>query len=419
MVPLASSKRPRRIGLALEFDLLYKQHTALFAGVQRFAEERGWVTVLDDWVGETLRKSPRDRPAFDGIIARVDGPRVGLPRVAAARGVPLVNVNSASPLVDRLPGVFRDFKQAGRLWAEHLLSRGLRHFACWSLDDRPAYQQQADAFTAAIAEAGYAVIRLNSPGFWGKSLASYRKSERSLRKWMDRWPLPIGVGTPADTVSRLIAQMAIERGWRVPEDVAIVSGNNEEHLCENVRPMLTSVEVGYQRIGYEAARLLESLMDSRGPREATHVIVPPVGIVVRESTDFYASGDDIVSQAQAFIASQYDRPIDVAHVAAKVCVSIRTLQNHFHAALHRTVGQEILRVRLEKVKRELVGGDRSIQEIAKRAGFASNARLSIVFKRETGMSPREYRAARTVPPRSGQFGTSAPGRYRRSVSETM
>lgn len=59
-------KTPRRIGIAVEVHLLYKHHTEVFAGAQRFANERGWVTVIDEWIGEALRKSPRGRPAYDG-----------------------------------------------------------------------------------------------------------------------------------------------------------------------------------------------------------------------------------------------------------------------------------------------------------------------------------------------------------------
>jgi LacI family transcriptional regulator len=317
--------------------------------------------------------------------------------VAERYGVPLVNVYAGSPLADRLPGVFSDAKQAGRLRAEHLLSRGLQNFACWSADVRVTYKRQADAFVEAISEAGYPVTRLDLPEYPGSELAAFRKRRSCVLKWMDEWELPIGVAFPADDDARQIAQVAAERGWRVPEDVAIIGGMNEEHLCANPRPTITSVDMGFERVGYEAAKMLETLMDARGPREPTQLFLPPAGIVVRDSTDFYASGDDIVSQAQAFIASQCHMNLDVGAVAAKVCVSIRTLQNRFHEALQRTVGQEIRRARLEKVKRELVGSDRSIHEIATRAGFPSNSQLSIVFKRETGMSPREFRNTRTVP----------------------
>jgi AraC-like DNA-binding protein len=49
--------------------------------------------------------------------------------------------------------------------------------------------------------------------------------------------------------------------------------------------------------------------------------------------------------------------------------------------------------------RELAEGPRSIQEIAKLAGFGSNAKLSEIFRREVGLSPSQYRAQRSLPDR--------------------
>lgn len=405
---------PKRIGLALEFHFLYKHHTEVFAGVQRYADEHDWHTTFDDWIDVTLAASPPGQPAYDGVIARVGPGQLGLVAAAAAAGVPLVNVHAGSPAVDQLPGVFPDYEHAGRLRAEHLLSRGLRHFASWSLADRPTYERQTQAFVDAITAAGHDVARLDLPENWGDTSPRYGKNLVKLHQWMDTWSLPIGVASPTDTYARLVAQMARQRGWRVPEDVAIVGGMNEEKLCDSPRPMLTSIEMGFERVGYEAAKLLDTLMkeaeaakrheqpallgrkSTKPSAEAIHVTLPPVGIVVRESTDFYASGDDIVSQAQAFIAAQCHAHLEVGDVAARVAVSVRTLQNRFAEALRRTVADEIRRVRLEKVKRELVGGDRSIHEIAVRAGFPSNARLSDVFRREMGVTPSEYRAERKV-----------------------
>lgn len=402
--------RTRRIGLAIEFHLLYKHHTGIFAGIKRYADERGWLPVFDDWIAETLATSPRGLPAYDGVIARVTTDQLGLIDATAAVGVPLVNVMQGSPAFSELPGVFPDLAETGRLRAEHLIARGLRHFAAISMPDRRIYEEQASAFAATVAAAGHSVTRLNIHENWGDNLPRYRQNQARFRTWMDKWDLPIGVAVPADSFARLIAQMVQARGWRIPEDVAIVAGMNEEQLCDSPRPTLTSVEMGFDRIGYEAARLLEELMNEaerarrrgkttlQGRRSqsaaARHVILPPVGIVVRESTDFYAAEDELVAQAQAQIAEQYHQRLAVTSVAKKLSVSVRTLQQRFASVLGRSVSEEIRRVRIEKVKRELTSSDRSVKEIAARSGFKSSPRLCEAFRRAEGVSPGAYRAER-------------------------
>lgn len=402
--------RIRRIGLAIEFHLLWKHHTGIFAGLKRFADERGWLTVFDPWIVEALGSSPRGLPFYDGVVARVTADQLGLIDATAALGVPLVNVMLGSSAFDELPGVFPDLAETGRLRAEHLIARGLRHFASISVAERRLYEAQADSFALTVATAGHSITRLNIREDWEATLSSFRQHQSRIRSWMDKWELPIGLAIPSDFFARLFAQLIQARGWRIPEDVAIVGGMNEEQLCESPRPTLTSVEMGFDRIGYEAARLLEELMNEaerarkRGKptllgrqsqtAAAQHVILPPVGIVVRESTDFYAAEDELVAQAQAHIAEECHRRLAVTTVAAKLAVSVRTLQERFATVLGRSVSEEIRRVRIEKVKRELTSSDRSVKEIAAGAGFKSSPRLCEAFRRAEGVSPGEYRAKR-------------------------
>lgn len=408
--------KPRRIGLSLEIYLLYKQHAELFAGIQRYADEQGWETVIDDWAEVTLDSATKGHRPYDGVIARVNSLSLELVEAAAKLGVPLINVQAGSPARDQLPGVFPDFEEVGRLRLEHLQSRGFRQFACLSVSGNVPEKQQAAGFIAAARDAGHQVAVLNLPANWGESRSSYQKAMDQISRWMDAWALPMGVGMATDVNARLVVKMCQERGWRIPVDVAIVGGMNEERLCEQPRPSLSSVEVGYDRVGYEAARLLDDMMEAAeqdksqhrtkpaalDPVKPTHIILPPVGVVVRESTDFYAVDDELVRKAMTYISDKFHTILEVDDVAQAVGVSPKTLQNRFSATLKRTVAQEIRRVRIERAKRELAGSDCSIGDIATRAGFTSRTRLYEVFKREVGVTPSAYRNQRWSEGTSGE-----------------
>ncbi len=210
---------------------------------------------------------------------------------------------------------------------------------------------------------------------------------------MAGWEPPVGVYVGQEVCGRLVVQAGHRRGWRVPEDVAVVAGKNEETLCEHPRPSLTSVEVGYDRIGYAAAELLDRLMAGHAP-PAAPARVPPHGLVVRESTDFFAVDDPVVAAALAFIAANCHRRIGPVDVAAAVGAGTRTLQNYFRAAIQRPVATEIRRVRVERAKRELAVGDRPLAAVARAVGFGTVQRLYEVFLREVGISPGRYRQQR-------------------------
>ena len=61
------------------------------------------------------------------------------------------------------------------------------------------------------------------------------------------------------------------------------------------------------------------------------------------------------------------------------------------ALLGRTPREEIARVQLNRVKDLLAGTGLALAEIAGRAGFRHTEDLRVAFKRETGMTPGEYR----------------------------
>ncbi len=387
----------RRVALMLDLEWSYKRHAGIFAGTQQFAQEQCWESTIDEFVSDTLTARRKKLIRYDGVIARAT---TQLAERAARLGVPVVNVWLSSPARDLLPGVFADFRASGRLRAEHLLARGFRNFAAIIAFKNRAQALELSEFHRLIDEAGFSCVTAQVPQRLARSLAHWRKTEQVIAAWMDAWQLPIGVTVGGDDVGRIVVQMCRERGWRVPEDVAIIVGQNEETLCENPRPSLSSMELGYERIGYEAARLLNRLMNEKenGKQKKgaapEHILLPPQALVVRESTDFFAVEDELVASALEFIAAQSHKPIGPHEVARAIHMETRTLQRRFRKYLDRPIATEIRRVRIERAKRELTQSKRRLSEIARDVGFGDTMRMYEVFRRELGVTPSEYRRQR-------------------------
>jgi LacI family transcriptional regulator len=280
--------------------------------------------------------------------------------------------------------------------AEHLLDRGLRRFCILARNDRAARTEVA-SFRDTIKATGFSMQTVTLPVHPVRSPGKWRKAEQQIESAMDEWHPPIGVFACVDEIGRKVAQMCRQRNWRVPQDVAIVAGANETTLCERPRPSLSSMEFNYLRVGYESAKLLSTLMDQkqRGAFKAgakpKHIFIPPQGVVVRESTDFFAVHDPLVAAALAYISANSHRDIKQNDVAKAVNIEIRTLQNRFRKALDRPVAAMVQFVRLERAKRELAQGERLLRAIARDVGFGTRARMSEAFRRELGMTPAAYR----------------------------
>ncbi len=116
------------------------------------------------------------------------------------------------------------------------------------------------------------------------------------------------------------------------------------------------------------------------------------GIVTRLSTDILALDHVEVAKALRYIWSHFaDRTLSVEQVASQTTLTSRGLRKAFQRTLHRTIHQEIMRVRMEKVTELLKDTRLSVAGIAARTGFASDNNLFVAFRRYHRVSPGDFR----------------------------
>jgi LacI family transcriptional regulator len=172
--------------------------------------------------------------------------------------------------------------------------------------------------------------------------------------------------------------------------VALLSGSDDDLLCEVSFVPISAVLVAAEQIGYRAAQVLDWLMRGR-PAPKQPALIPPLGIVTRQSTDTLAIRDRALVAAVSFIRENAAKPVQVNDVAQHAGVSRRVLERRFMQVLERTVAEEIRRVHFELAKKLLVETDLAIPEVADAAGFGTPEYFAYVFKRELGQTPLKYR----------------------------
>ena len=122
------------------------------------------------------------------------------------------------------------------------------------------------------------------------------------------------------------------------------------------------------------------------------MLIAPVGIVARLSTPSHPTEDPDLAEALRFIRDTVHLGIGVEDVLEVVAMSRRTLEMRFRAALGRSPAEEIRRVRIDQAKHLLVETDGTMAGIARAAGFSSPNQFCETFRRETGVSPTEFRS---------------------------
>ena len=185
-------------------------------------------------------------------------------------------------------------------------------------------------------------------------------------------------------------------GAAVPEDVAVIGVDNDIPLCDLAIPPLTSVDPNAEKVGYEAAVLLDEMM--AGKRIAVgRKLVAPLGVFVRRSTDIFACEDEDVRKALGFIRHAAMGRIKVAEVDAHVGVARKVLQKKIRRYTGRTIHQLIDVSRLNRAKELMVLPSFTIKQVAIKAGFRSTQYLTRVFKANTGETPAQFRKKRLRP----------------------
>ena len=193
-----------------------------------------------------------------------------------------------------------------------------------------------------------------------------------------------------DGLARHVINAALVRGIEVPGELALVGAFNDEPFCLLSEPTISSIDYGFDRVGYRAARCLDDLMHGKAA-PALPVVLPPKELIPRDSTDVFASDDELVARALRFISDNCHRPINVTDVVQKLRICGRTLARRFKKARGCRPIDELVGMRITRAKRLLQEGDASIKQVAEQCGFSSGSQFILAFRRLEKMTPGEYR----------------------------
>ncbi len=302
--------------------------------------------------------------------------------------VPVVNLNDVHGPWG-LPRAQSDQLAIGRLAAEHLLERGFRHFAFCGFTGHGWSKGRNEGFAGTLRAAGRDCGFYESP--WGGAAApSWEEGQGEIGRWLRELPRPVGVMACNDVRGQQVLDACQRIGASVPDEVAVIGADDDELLCELCNPPLSSVVPNPERVGYEAAALLDQLMaGAKAP--ADELLIEPLGVTTRQSSDVLAVEDAHIAAAVRHIREHACLGLSVADLLKHVPVSRTTLEQQFRKYLGRSPQAEIRAVQLKRVKQLLAETDLPLSQIADLAGYKHPEYVNVVFKRETGETPGQYR----------------------------
>jgi LacI family transcriptional regulator len=314
---------------------------------------------------------------------------VGVVEGLARSGIPVIFAQHNRESYAPFPAIITESQAIGCMAAEHFLDRGFQHFAYCGLDDFAWSRGRGQHFKQRLVQAGFEVNTYRHPA--GNKAAGTDKNEQNLiAEWLRSLPKPVAVMCCNDDRALQVVEACKQANYEVPDRVAVLGVDNDVLVCDLADPPISSISLNTEGAGYEAARLLDRLMKGE-PMGGQVIGVSPTHIVTRMSTDVLTVSDPHVAAALQFIRRNPNRLIQVSDVVEATDASRRVLEKRFKAVLRRSVHQEIRRVRVGHIVQLLIGTDMSITEIALHGGFDGVEHIARYFRKETGMSLRDYR----------------------------
>jgi LacI family transcriptional regulator len=363
------------IALAMDYANPFVRDVA--EGVARYGFQQGNWRFYAPHGAPEVALADLKKWSGNGVIGMLDGEIVSKLR---KRGIAAVNIFGRFA---ELPAtsVVVDNREIGRMAAEYFIGKGVRRFAITGRKVFGDATLKYEAYISALAEKGFQCLEL-------KSRQAIEDIGAQIGKLAGDGP--IGILATEDPVGRVVIDACIDAGLRVPEDVSVLGVNNDRFACEMLHPQMSSIELGAERVGWQAAQMLEQLMRGGGaPEEPIRIL--PEKIVERHSTDLTAVMDQAVAAALKFIRENAHRPVLVDDVARAAHVGRRTLENRFRSLLQISVHDSIRRERIQRACRLLKETDMLVEVLSEACGYTTRERFNQAFKQETGTTPSNYR----------------------------
>ena len=375
-----------QIGLKLRFQDGYDM--AVANGVVRYAKKKsGWQLR-----GQGPWFFPLDSDSLsscDALIARVENDEEALS--CATLGIPVVDIAGASSL-KLFSQVRNDDYETGVRAGRYLLELGNRNFAWCGVDAVHWARERLVGYASAIGRSAEQILRFSRPLPWWRQI--YDDSPQ-LESWLLSLPKPVSLFCSNDLSAMKVELAAQKLGIQIPMELTVLGVDNETLLCELATPSISSIQTNCEMIGYQAAAMIDSLLESNSKMVRIQRIASGE-VTERESTALITEKDPVVAQALQTIRDEASQGLSVGDVVDRSEVSRRNLEIRFKSARGKTLWEEICDHRLLLATLALRHSRSTIPDVAKECGFGSVHRFYTLFKRKYGTTPALWRKQNLV-----------------------
>ncbi|MBE6395654.1 MAG: helix-turn-helix domain-containing protein [Lentisphaerae bacterium] len=326
----------------------------------------------------------------DGIIIGSTAPHTinGISRLGCQAAV-FINIEPPQQIGIRHTSIYCDNRAVAEAAARLFQMKKLNHFAFvgsrfgdeWSIERGRHFQDLVHTDKTTFASFITATPKQTS----------HHSEISMLAEWLAALPKPCGVFAACDIRAKDVLDAASDSGLSIPEQMLVLGVDDEEFICRQTTPSLSSIIPDFSGGGYLAAQTLVKLI-KREQKHSQLNYFGVKGIVERLSTGDANGSSRMVCRANEFIQNHAVSIRSVKEIAKASGASLRILQKNFKTITGRTIHNALTENRLQRVCTMLRHTVTPISQIGELCGFSNESHLKKIFRQHYGTTMSAYRS---------------------------
>jgi LacI family transcriptional regulator len=300
--------------------------------------------------------------------------------------IPIIvqNYRERNKAVSNLTG---NYHETGVMAARFFLNKAYRNFAFYGNQNTIWSRERCGGYCEEIERNGYTchVLENKNP-----DSREWFYDHETLGKCLLALPKPVALFACDDSYAFQISETCNVFNITIPDEISLLGVDNDELLCNISNPPLSSIVLDVENGGYQAGKLLHKLVNKE-IQESFNIVVEPLYIEKRTSTEKYAVSDKHIQSILSYIDDNYMNHISVDTLVGRVPLSRRLLEKKFRQIMGTSLYQCIQDRRMNQFIRLLLTSDCTMYEAAMQSGFDSYKNVSRIFRKYQSVSPAAYR----------------------------
>lgn len=389
-------RTPRKVFIALQAHV--NTNSEMTQGILDYARLHGpWLTRImgiDDEFSTTHFKTDD----LDGAI--VEDMPTSRCLLRKLHDIPTItSLNERYSVFDTNPRQLRihcDNETVAQTAADYLLSKRPSELAFIGAPGNPPWSQsREETFCRLIEDSGHHCHVWRS-----KHNPRFDTFSKALGLWLEKLPVGTAVFAANDPTARHVLNLCLEYKIAVPERLSLLGVDNNPLLCDTATPTLSSISLTTREAGFEAARMLEQMMNGFVPPPGFEIRYTAQRIVERDSTASEKSlGNSFVNRFSRFITIRLldglGRLLTIDDAVNAAGISRRSAEAIIKRETGRTLHDEMIRLKLKFALDMISNGQDTLDMIASKCGFANASHLCRLFREYYGKTPSSYRRTPT------------------------